>query len=143
MAGYSQDWQYMKTWDTATRDGDQNMTTKPSPIIRTQPIPMYDRDGITGRPNTLFIDYMLTDAATNNPTMTVKVISGRAGSETSTTMEYTLGELTGDGPARIPINGIKDTTHIIVELSLTTANTARDFVLYGLWLDYEESDRVG
>lgn len=144
MGGEIQSWSGMKTWDTPADDSDERQATYPVPTIRTQPIPLTSGNSFQGRMNTLYIDYLLTDSASNNPTITVKVITGRSGTPSSTTLEYTLSENTYDGQvARIPVSSALDATHCVVELSLTTADTAQDFAVYGIWVDYEESNRYG
>lgn len=130
---------------TSKNDGDS--TAYPRMKITTHPIPLGGKGAIQqGRVDNVYVNGYVTDAASDNPVLTTKLLYGRkgtsTGAETATTLTASVPEGTVDKTHRVPAEG-GSSQYSAVRVQLVQSAAASDARVYGIGVDVEPSRVIG
>ena len=138
--GGAHDW---ATDHTTGNKSDALSTSNPRAQLTTQPILLGRGPIDNGRPKTVYVNSILTDAASDNPVWTVTLLRGRYGTTTGAASALSVGtiaESSTDKTVRIEVSGA-DMVSSACRVRLVQTNAAADGRVYGIGLDYHHVDR--
>ncbi len=128
---------------TTTNKNELSSTVSPRFKVTTHPIAIGGDGNINGRAQVIHVNGYITDAASDNPTMDVKLIAGNKGTDSGAESDVTVGSIsegTVDTENRKRVINSPISSH--VRINIEQANAASDARIYGVTVDSSKVGRV-
>ena len=138
--GYLDDWAADRSLVTKQDTGGSGPLLK----VTTHPIPLSRSLVGQGRVDTVFVNGYVTDAASDNPTLGVKLLYGRKGTGTGAESAVTVGSVsegTLDQTVRLPVDG-SNRDYSAVRLQVHQSGVASDARIYGASVDVAPAENI-
>lgn len=127
---------------TTANKNDIGNTSAPRIAVTTHPVSLADHSW-NARPQLVHVDGHIEDAASDNPTLDVKLIAGDEGTSAGGEADITVGSIaegTYSTPHRLRVGGAPPAPSYRVNIEQT--NAAADARIYGISLDVSGVNRV-